>query len=1054
MGKSGRRGGSKVMNPMLGAELPSIDESDEEDPAPIVVGAPSSSGSPRAAGMPPAEQPASVPGALSDFGIVGGASDWDDEHWRAPFGRLVFTNGWWVGTLGLTLAALVITDLANWCFSSESDSLVDAVQFLLMLAILADTVVYSLASKSYFLGVFFWLDLVAGLSLVVEISWLWERGSGHEDYHYATWSRAARAAEVGAQAARVLRATRLAVANPLSELEIQSEAGIPKERIPELLTESIVWSSLRMLVGAVALALAASSSVGFGEAQADARGVRFRDIATARCTDGPACQVNGSCPLFDALFEPPDDTLFYLELGGVVVRDRTHDPAVQQLRNREKLGFCTGGCGEPVSFCDGARAGAPAAWVADYDVHEFAQQQSGHNLLVSITLMATLLFMSWYLSVATLRRVSRPVNRLIREEKATKALLDLLRAIQGADEQEDLMPIVRQGAMRIIEARVVNLFFTLPTGEYFCPCDEDDSSPFNEEILIGKGEGMVGRAAERKESDIIDRGEMAALLAEGKCPSLTDMGTAGWQWEDEPPFNAIVMPFIKGGVVVGVIQCINKENITDDDDEFDEFDKQLLRRFCDRATGMVVGMKQTVLQRRALTLGDDTLHDMLDACTTFSTNTDQDRDDDEDQRVGRAHERLSAEELKAKTKRNMAKLRVGARIAGDVVDNKVVERKYFTDPKYGFDRLPLPDLKEVQRWGFANLDMDVETMAAQAMLMYDDAGILGDGAGGVLRDLPLDADELYSFVKKLFGTYNEVPYHNLWHAFSVFQGCYWMMTKTDAGKYFTKMEKFSMLTAALGHDAAHDGINSSFHIACQSEYAHLYNDHAPLENTHARTMFDVMRDEDCNIFKNFHREPRTRVRKMIVDAILATDMSFHADHVKQAEAWAEPGHELTQDADRKELMELLMHGCDIASAAYPWKEAQRWSRLVTIEFQAQVEREDAKFLPVSSFMDTRKGQDKMSAKDIERSFATNQANFIGFVLKPYFECLMLVVPEWETVLDEASTNEANWRKVAAGKMKLDAIGERDVERIGWSKNVGMEALKSQPQLLRHCTLFD
>ena len=118
------------------------------------VGPPSSSGSPRAAGMPPAEQPASVPGALSDFGIVGGASDWDDEHWRAPFGRLVFTNGWWAGTLGLTLAALVITDLANWCFSSESDSLVDAVQFLLMLAILADTVVYSLASKSYFLGVF------------------------------------------------------------------------------------------------------------------------------------------------------------------------------------------------------------------------------------------------------------------------------------------------------------------------------------------------------------------------------------------------------------------------------------------------------------------------------------------------------------------------------------------------------------------------------------------------------------------------------------------------------------------------------------------------------------------------------------------------------------------------------------------------------------------------------------------------------------------------------------------------------------------------------------
>lgn len=91
-------------------------------------------------------------------------------------------------------------------------------------------------------------------------------------------------------------------------------------------------------------------------------------------------------------------------------------------------------------------------------------------------------------------------------------------------------------------------------------------------------------------------------------------------------------------------------------------------------------------------------------------------------------------------------------------------------------------------------------------------------------------------------------------------------------------------------------------------------------------------------------------------------------------------------ADRQMLQELLVHACDIGSAGFGWDEAQRWSRLVTIEFQTQVSRERAVDLPVSSFMDLGDGP------DVAEKMCTNQSNFIGYVCKPYME---LFVPHGE-----------------------------------------------------------
>ena len=75
----------------------------------------------------------------------------------------------------------------------------------------------------------------------------------------------------------------------------------------------------------------------------------------------------------------------------------------------------------------------------------------------------------------------------------------------------------------------------------------------------------------------------------------------------------------------------------------------------------------------------------------------------------------------------------------------------------------------------------------------------------------------------VLGTYNLVPYHNAYHAFSVFQGCFALLSTAELAAHMTPFERFAMLVAALAHDAAHDGASNEFHVNVQSEQAFCYN---------------------------------------------------------------------------------------------------------------------------------------------------------------------------------------------------------------------------------------
>ena len=60
----------------------------------------------------------------------------------------------------------------------------------------------------------------------------------------------------------------------------------------------------------------------------------------------------------------------------------------------------------------------------------------------------------------------------------------------------------------------------------------------------------------------------------------------------------------------------------------------------------------------------------------------------------------------------------------------------------------------------------------------------------------------------------------------------------------------------------------------------LYNDMCVLESHHAATTFRLtLSDEKINIFRNLDRDMYKLVRSIVVDMILATEMTRHFEHL-------------------------------------------------------------------------------------------------------------------------------------------------------------------------------
>lgn len=126
------------------------------------------------------------------------------------------------------------------------------------------------------------------------------------------------------------------------------------------------------------------------------------------------------------------------------------------------------------------------------------------------------------------------------------------------------------------------------------------------------------------------------------------------------------------------------------------------------------------------------------------------------------------------------------------------------------------------------------------------------------------------------------PYHNSTHASDVLHATAYFLSTPKLTEVFDMNDRVASLLAAAVHDLNHPGRTNAFLCNSNNDLAILYNDQAVLEHHHVSLAFQLTRqNDDANIFKNLSRDEYRALRSIIIDMVLATEMSKHFEHLNK-----------------------------------------------------------------------------------------------------------------------------------------------------------------------------
>ncbi|CAL4093271.1 unnamed protein product [Meganyctiphanes norvegica] len=272
----------------------------------------------------------------------------------------------------------------------------------------------------------------------------------------------------------------------------------------------------------------------------------------------------------------------------------------------------------------------------------------------------------------------------------------------------------------------------------------------------------------------------------------------------------------------------------------------------------------------------------------------------------------------------------------------------------------------------------------------------------LLKTFKIPAKTFLQFMVTLEEHYmKDVPYHNSLHAADVAQSTHVLLNSPALESVFTNLEILAAIFAAAIHDVDHPGLTNQYLINTSSELALMYNDESVLENHHLAVAFKLLQATDCDIFTNLSKKQRQTLRKMVIDMVLATDMSKHmsllADLKTMVETKKVAGSGvllLDNYTDRIQVLQNMVHCADLSNPTKPLDLYKRWVSSIMEEFFQQGDKEREDGLDISPMCD------RLSAT-IEKS----QVGFIDYIVHPLWETWAdLVHPDAQDILDTLEEN--------------------------------------------------
>uniref|UniRef100_A0A8C5HR47 Phosphodiesterase n=1 Tax=Gouania willdenowi TaxID=441366 RepID=A0A8C5HR47_GOUWI len=275
----------------------------------------------------------------------------------------------------------------------------------------------------------------------------------------------------------------------------------------------------------------------------------------------------------------------------------------------------------------------------------------------------------------------------------------------------------------------------------------------------------------------------------------------------------------------------------------------------------------------------------------------------------------------------------------------------------------------------------------------------------LLKTFKIPVDTFVAYMMTLEDHYHsDVAYHNSLHAADVAQSTHILLSTPALDAVFTDLEILAAIFAAAIHDVDHPGVSNQFLINTNSELALMYNDESVLENHHLAVGFKLLQEDNCDIFQNLTKKQRQSLRKMVIDMVLATDMSKHMSLLADLKTMVETKKVtssgvllLDNYTDRIQVLRNMVHCADLSNPTKSLELYQQWTDRIMDEFFHQGDRERERGMEISPMCDKH-------TASVEKS----QVGFIDYIVHPLWETWAdLVHPDAQDILDTLEDNR-NW----------------------------------------------
>ncbi|XP_014841364.1 PREDICTED: cAMP-specific 3',5'-cyclic phosphodiesterase 4B-like isoform X1 [Poecilia mexicana] len=306
----------------------------------------------------------------------------------------------------------------------------------------------------------------------------------------------------------------------------------------------------------------------------------------------------------------------------------------------------------------------------------------------------------------------------------------------------------------------------------------------------------------------------------------------------------------------------------------------------------------------------------------------------------------------------------------------------------------------------------------------------------LLKTFRIPVDTFVTYVMTLEDHYHgNVAYHNSLHAADVAQSTHVLLSTPALDAVFTDLEILAALFAAAIHDVDHPGVSNQFLIntsertaarasisasisasyfvplpfmspspsssESDSELALMYNDESVLENHHLAVGFKLLHQENCDIFQNLTKRQRQSLRKLVIDMVLATDMSKHMTLLADLKTMVETKKVtssgvllLDHYTERIQVLKNMVHCADLSNPTKPLPLYRQWTERIMEEFFRQGDKERERGMEISAMCDKH-------TASVEKS----QVGFIDYIVHPLWETWAdLVHPDAQEILDTLEEN--------------------------------------------------